>query len=371
MKILQGGLATAALGLALGAAPAGALDLPIPGKISIIKDGKLAKLVAKPVPGTTFAIPAPEGASDPTVNPSQVRFFATGCDGSVSDMLTGGTWVGIGNPAGSAGYKYKNVGAPGSGAVKIIVLKPAVIKILAKDDGTINGPITGSLGIDLATGDDTYCAEFGGTEIKNQTALVKKKEASAPATCPVPGSGSPCGGGGGGDPVCGDNNIEAPETCDDGNATDCGTPGQCATGADFCPADCSIDACANPQTGGPFRNLDISVSASLGVGQSLGTVRVFLEYPEDVVIIPGSGDGVTGSLSMTPAGANCIPNDLDYGLLQACLSFSGYAPGQFTRVAFVNCDGGPPSAGDFSCRVLEATDQIGANVTATCSVSLP
>jgi hypothetical protein len=372
MKIQQGGLAAvAALGLVLGAAPAGAMDLPIPGKISIVKDGKLAKLVAKPS-GGTFTIPAAGGPSDPTANPSQARFFATGCDGSVSDTLTGGAWVGIGNPPGSAGYKYKNVGAPGSGAVKIIILKPAVIKILAKDDGTINGPITGSLGIDLTTGADTYCAEFGGTEIKNQAALVKKKEAAAPGSCPAPGVGSPCGGGGGGQ-VCGDNNVEAPETCDDGNATDCGTPGQCVSGADFCPSDCTIDACANPADPmGPRRNLDISVSASLGVGQSLGTVRVHLEYPEGVVIIPGSADQpeVVGSLSMFPPGANCIPNDLDYGLLQACLSFSGYAPGQFTRVGFVDCDGGPPVAGDFSCRVIEATDQIGSEVSATCSVTL-
>jgi hypothetical protein len=118
--------------------------------------------------------------------------------------------------------------------------------------------------------------------------------------------------------------------------------------------------------------VDIVVNATLGSGQSLGTVRVFLEYPEGVVIIPGSADdsNVTGSLSMTPSGANCIPNDLDYGLLQACLSFSGYAPGQFTRVGFVNCDGGPPTAGQFQCRIIEATDQIGANVSATCSVSL-
>ena len=38
------------------AVPAAAGDIPIPGKIAIIKDGVLAKLVAKP--STIFSVPA-------------------------------------------------------------------------------------------------------------------------------------------------------------------------------------------------------------------------------------------------------------------------------------------------------------------------
>jgi hypothetical protein len=155
--------------------------------------------------------------------------------------------------------------------------------------------------------------------------------------------------------------VETPETCDDGNTQD----------GDFCPSNCIIATCNDPQFEGARRNVDVSVGATLGTGQKLGTVRVLLNYPEGVVIISGSADAVEG-LSMTPAGANCIPNDLDYALLQGCLSFSGYNPGLFTRIAFVTCGGTPPpTAGDFGCTILEATDQLGANVTATCTVSLP
>jgi hypothetical protein len=180
-------IAAAAFALVCSGAPAGATDIPIPGKITIIKDGKLAKLVAKPV--GAFTIPGIGGAGDPVINGGEVNFFDTGGSGIVTDTLGAGTWTGLGSPAGSKGWKYSNTGAPVGGAVKLIIMKTAVIKILAKDDGTVNGPIVGTLGITLETGTDNRCAEFGGTPIKNDPGLVKRKDAPAPGTCPTPGGG--------------------------------------------------------------------------------------------------------------------------------------------------------------------------------------
>jgi hypothetical protein len=184
--IRSGAFVAAALALVCSGAPAGATDIPIPGKITIIKDGKLAKLVAKPV--GAFTIPGIGSAGDPVINGGEVNFFDTGGSGIMTDTL-GGTWTGLGSPAGSKGWKYSNTSAPVGGAVKLIIMKTAVIKILAKDDGTVNGPLAGTLGITLETGTDNRCAEFGGTVIKNDPGLVKRKDAPAPGTCPTPGGG--------------------------------------------------------------------------------------------------------------------------------------------------------------------------------------
>src|SRR4029453_19207247 len=158
---LRSGVLAAALALAWGGA-AMAADILIDGKITIIKDTKLFKVVAKDLAGGTFAIPAVGSGADPLINGGDVDVFDTGSGGALSDSLTGGAWSGLGNPPGTTGYKYKNTAAPAGGAVKIIILKPKVIKILAKDDGTLDGPVSGNVGIILTTGSDRYCAEFGG-----------------------------------------------------------------------------------------------------------------------------------------------------------------------------------------------------------------
>jgi len=193
---LRSGVLAAALALAWGGA-AMAADILIDGKITIIKDTKLFKVVAKDLAGGTFAIPAVGSGADPLINGGDVDVFDTASGGALNDPLSGGTWSGLGNPPGTTGYKYKNTAAPAGGAVKIIILKPKVIKILAKDDGTLNGPVSGNVGIILTTGSDRYCAEFGGTTIKNVTGLVKRKDANAPGACPTPGSGGGCCNGDG------------------------------------------------------------------------------------------------------------------------------------------------------------------------------
>ena len=174
----SGLVAAAALAL-VWSVPAGATDIMIPGKIGIVKDTKLFKIVAKPV--TTFPIPAPGSGGDPLLGNGNVSVFDTDASGStLTDPLTAGVWSGLGNPPGTTGYKYKNTLAPAGGnSVKIIILKPTVIKILAKDDEGIQpGSVGGDLGVILETGTtpDRYCAAFGGTLVKNDPTLFKKKE---------------------------------------------------------------------------------------------------------------------------------------------------------------------------------------------------
>jgi hypothetical protein len=170
----------------------GAVDIPIPGKLAIVSDGRLFRLLAKPV--GAFTLPAGGGAGDPTANPSSLEVFDTEGPGLLHDDLTAGVWTGLGRPAGSRGYRYSNAGAPIGGAVRSIILKTAVIKVLARDDGTLDGPLSGNLGVELVTGDERRCADFGGTSVKNDPAVVKRTDAPAPDACPGPPGCPACNG---------------------------------------------------------------------------------------------------------------------------------------------------------------------------------
>jgi len=162
-----------------------AADNLIPGKIHIIKDTKLTKMVAKPV-GPLFSLPTAGGAGDPTLFGGSLTVtdlgdsigFATPLPTQPAPM----GWKGLGNPAGSTGYKYKGAGTLVD-PCKIVLVKESVIKFVCKDDQLLNPPLAGNSGIVLALGNENYCAEFGGTEIKNVAGLFKHKDAPPPAAC--------------------------------------------------------------------------------------------------------------------------------------------------------------------------------------------
>lgn len=165
-----------------------------------------------------------------------------------------------------------------------------------------------------------------------------------------------------GSSVCGNGMIEGAETCDDGNTVN----------ADACPSDCRVDPCDPTQNAAAV----LAVTLDNQQGGTFGVGTVFIDYPEGVVLIPGSADDgqVQAAVTDRPTvGApTCLVNDRDHGLQFGCLSFSGGFPdGLLFRVAFRDCQApGTPTLQDFSCEVLEATDTIGSPVSATCSLQL-
>ena len=172
----------------VSASAAHATDTLIPGKINIIKDTKLTKMVAKPV--GTFTVPAPLSSGDPTLTGGSLAVADTGdSNGFFTSLPVQAAplgWKGLGNPAGSNGYKYKGTGTGGD-PCKIVLVKETVIKFVCKDDQLLNPPLTGNSSIKLQLGTDQfYCAEFGGTEVKNTASIFKRKEASAPSACSSP-----------------------------------------------------------------------------------------------------------------------------------------------------------------------------------------
>src|SRR6476660_7715253 len=105
MRNIVKGVALAAA-LALWAGPAAAADNLIPGKIAIVKPTKLAKFVSK----GTFTLPG--GADDPTLAGGSAQYFDTiNGAGNNTYLLPATAWKGLGNPAGSKGFKYKGAGS--------------------------------------------------------------------------------------------------------------------------------------------------------------------------------------------------------------------------------------------------------------------
>jgi hypothetical protein len=181
-----------------------AVDIPVPAKVHLAKVdkntgvAKLAKVVNKPaVKGSTFALPAPGGSADPTVAGGSLRFckLAEPIAECTPIALPAAQWTGLGNPAGSKGYKYKGAGA-GADPCKVVLIKEKVIRAVCKGPGALDAPDPfalpiGPLGVgwELVTGTDRYCAESSlatAATVKKDdasTGVWKAIKANAPAAC--------------------------------------------------------------------------------------------------------------------------------------------------------------------------------------------
>jgi hypothetical protein len=171
--------------LALGVGRAGAANNVVGHKSSITKYGgtpavgKLYKLIATAGQDgnpATFPLPA-----NPAVNGGSVSVARDA--GILNDPLTAGTWRALG----SGGWKYTNPGAPSGGAVKLLLIKPTLIKVLARATGSMpvasaaNGPIDTVITAD----DQQYCALAQSPHFKEiQNRVIKSTHQAAPLVCP-------------------------------------------------------------------------------------------------------------------------------------------------------------------------------------------
>jgi hypothetical protein len=173
--------------VALRAHAADEPDELVPGRIVIIKNAKLAKFVAKPPTGTSFDLP--DTTNDPTTEGGLLEVFDNDPFRPVSaDFALPATgWKGLGNPAGSKGFKYTGAGSV-SDPCRVVLVKAAVVKSVCKGGGvTLPTPFLGQVGIVLTVGTDSkrYCAVFGGDDTKNDATALKRKNAPAPGACPL------------------------------------------------------------------------------------------------------------------------------------------------------------------------------------------
>ncbi len=171
--------------------------------------------------------------SDPTVTGATLFVAGLTCDqgdtcaasgASGSILLPAAKWVGMGQPAGSKGFRYKDSDTS-AGGVQKVVFKPGTITIKAKGPNWPWLPIGVGDGVVLTfeSGGEHYCAEFGGTEKANTAGHVSYRNAEAPPACRA---------------VCGDDRVDSPEECDGGDSAAC---------FGLCQSDCTCPAphCGN------------------------------------------------------------------------------------------------------------------------------
>jgi hypothetical protein len=145
--------------------------------------GKLHKFVAKAGRDgnpAAFALPA-----NPSGNGGAVTIGRDG--GLLTDPLSGGSWSGLGNPPGASGWKYVNKDAPAGGAVKLLLLKPNGIKLIAKAVGSMPAPTAANAAIDtlIAIDNRRYCARAASPHFKEvANRVVKATNQVPPAECP-------------------------------------------------------------------------------------------------------------------------------------------------------------------------------------------
>ena len=176
------------LAATLSPAPARAADEAMPGKLILVKPGRLAKFIAKPVTGDTFALPDPMGPSSPLTGGGQLRFFKGNRVDTYNLPVNPGPrggWKGLGNPDGSKGFKYKGAGTLAD-PCKTVLVKEKIVKATCRGGAIrFDPPATGDVGIILSLGATpmTYLAQWGGETQKNTAEFLKRKNAPVPPAC--------------------------------------------------------------------------------------------------------------------------------------------------------------------------------------------
>jgi hypothetical protein len=186
---------TAAVVLATNETARGA-DVLVAGQVGIVSSGKLVKLVAKSKQQpdvASFPLPVPGSVQDPTVAGATIEVFDSDVSGAgfVAFDLDASGWSGLGNPAGSLGYRYlgRDDDTDPNRPCRAVHLSEAVISITCKGSAvTLVPPVIGELQavLRLSGGPSSvrYCAAFGGATRRNDARAFKRKDAPVPAECP-------------------------------------------------------------------------------------------------------------------------------------------------------------------------------------------
>jgi cysteine-rich repeat protein len=169
--------------------------------------------------------------------------------------------------------------------------------------------------------------------------------------------------------VCGDGVRQFGETCDDGNTLD----------GDVCPADCNIAPCPPTAT-----RVGISVSYAKQTAVTVGSLTLFLKYPDGTVGLPGLGNAtsVRNRISGLPSNFGFTANDLDYALrmvISPSTVGAVLSPGLVFQASFDLClNASLPSPAQFTCTVEQAATpapssmdiDLAANPM-SCSLTIP
>jgi len=261
-KRLAGTIAVGVLIIAGVADYASAFDQPIYTKISLIKPGRLYKIVSR----GAFPYRLPTDNPSLTGGSLTVTANSTSLTCTLAAQAYNGTegWKGLGNPAGLKGWKYLNKWAPGGGVAgdcKLVVIKESVIKVLAKGTGSLvvlGEGLNSDVAMQLTAGSASYCALATSPHLEEVAgSLLKTMKDEPPFKDNGDGTITHCtglmwekkGDAGGIHDV--DNLYRWAGCCD----------GTCSTLDDYCQPNAAAAAACGEQTGGTGGCSECSVGA--------------------------------------------------------------------------------------------------------------
>jgi hypothetical protein len=161
-------------------------DELLPGRVVYVKTATspIFRFVSRPDPDTIFDLP--DSTNDPTVEGGSLHVFDSNGDPTMLVTLPAEGWKGFGDPAGTNGYKYAGDGSP-SDPCRVVV-RSRIVKATCRGSGVTLTPSFVQVNIILTIGTDSkrYCAQFGGTIVRNEPHKYQRKDAPAPSACPVP-----------------------------------------------------------------------------------------------------------------------------------------------------------------------------------------
>jgi cysteine-rich repeat protein len=169
-------------------------------------------------------------------------------------------------------------------------------------------------------------------------------------------------------PDCGNGQIDAGETCDDGDRqNDDGVSAQ----ADTCPADCVVGPCTDAG------NQQITVNFTSP--ENLTGLQILLAYDDTKVAIPGSANSgpvvaAVGSTTFNVANVNDLNYAIRVVLADPDIGTTGGVPsGAAFTIQMDTCQGAPaPAPADFVCTVVASSGLAFTSVPGvTCNVSVP
>jgi hypothetical protein len=172
-----------ALALTVRSGIAVAEPVNMAGRVVVMRAGKIARFVAQPpVSGGVFELPV----ADPTVVGGRLTIIdrddPLGND-IAYDLPPQASPFGW-RALGTRGFRYRGAGTADDPCTTVLIRRK-VLKGVCRGTGvTLKNPVSGSLDVALVIGadGDRYCANFGGTEVRNDGTL-RRIGAPAPAAC--------------------------------------------------------------------------------------------------------------------------------------------------------------------------------------------
>jgi hypothetical protein len=117
-----------------------------------------------------------------------------------------------------------------------------------------------------------------------------------------------------------------------------------------------------------------TVTVALAVPEPIGAATLTLDYPQNLVTLPGSGDAAAARVTIRTSTSllnDGSPNDHDDTVTFVLIASAGLDDGDLLSVRF-DCLGAVPTPAQFGCAVSDATAPDGLTPVdgATCSVAV-